>query len=102
MQVRCVIQHITGGMLARIRDLYWRPGRVEHVARHAVTPEEEAEAIELQRLAEQFDATDAGELAWEEATDVEIGRTELEQISIRLPREDLAELKRRAQRTGVG
>ena len=28
-----------------IRDLYWRPDRVEHVARHAVTPEEVDEAV---------------------------------------------------------
>ena len=60
------------------------------------------EASELQGLADHFDATDAGELPWEEATEVEIARPELEQISIRLPREDLAELKRRAQRLGVG
>ena len=62
----------------------------------------DAGVVQLQELAEHFDATDAGELPWDEATEVEIARPELEQISIRLPREDLVELKRRAQRTGVG
>lgn len=56
----------------------------------------------LRRLAEHFDATDAGELEWEEATEVSVERPELEQVSIRLPREDLAELRRRAARAGVG
>jgi predicted DNA binding CopG/RHH family protein len=33
---------------------------------------------------------------------VVIGRRELEQISLRLPKEDLAALKRRTARAGVG
>lgn len=32
-------------MPARIRDLYWRPDRVEHIAQPAVTPEEVDEAV---------------------------------------------------------
>jgi uncharacterized protein len=40
-----VIQCITEGALRRIRDLYWRHDRVEHLARHAVTPEEVDEAV---------------------------------------------------------
>jgi predicted DNA binding CopG/RHH family protein len=31
-----------------------------------------------------------------------VERPELEQISLRLPKDDLAEIKRRANRTGVG
>jgi predicted DNA binding CopG/RHH family protein len=62
----------------------------------------EPQDIDLAALAEHFDGTDAGDLAWEEATDVVIARPELEQISLRLPREDLAELKRRAAGVGVG
>jgi predicted DNA binding CopG/RHH family protein len=62
----------------------------------------EARSTELQELAEHFDTTDAGELAWEDATDIVIARPELEQVSLRLPQDDLAELKRRARRAGVG
>ncbi len=58
--------------------------------------------LDLDALAAHFDATDTGDLPWEEATDVVIERPELEQISLRLPKEDLAELKRRAARSGVG
>ena len=57
---------------------------------------------DLGALAEYFDRTDAGEMPWEDATDVTIGRPDLEQISLRLPAADLAELKRRARRAGVG
>ncbi len=62
----------------------------------------EARDTDIDALAEHFDSTDAGELPWEEATDVSIARPDLEQISLRLPREDLAELKRRAASVGVG
>jgi predicted DNA binding CopG/RHH family protein len=56
----------------------------------------------LDALAEHFDATDVGNLPWEEETDVTIERPELEQISIRLPKEDLAQLKAQAARAGIG
>ncbi len=56
----------------------------------------------IEELAEHFDATDATDQAWEEANDAEIDRPELEQISIRLPRQDVADLKRRAARSGIG
>ena len=62
----------------------------------------ESQEAGLQELAEYFDKTDAGDLAWEAATDLAIERPELEQISMRLPREDLRELKKRARRAGVG
>ena len=56
----------------------------------------------IEQLAEHFDVTDASDVAWDEADDAEIDRPELEQISIRLPRQDVAELKRRARRRGIG
>lgn len=62
---------------------------------------EESEA-RLQELAEYFDRTDAGDLPWEEATDVVIERRELEQVSLRLPKDDLAALRRRATHAGIG
>lgn len=57
---------------------------------------------DLNAMAEYFDQTDAGDLPWDEATDMVIQRPELEQISLRLPKEDLAALKRRAAAAGVG
>jgi predicted DNA binding CopG/RHH family protein len=56
----------------------------------------------IQQLADYFDKTDAGELPWEEAADAAIERRELEQISLRLPKDDLAALTRHAARVGVG
>ena len=56
----------------------------------------------VEELADYFDQTDTSELPLEEATEVEIERPELEQISIRLPKEDIAELKRRASKAGIG
>ena len=41
--------------------------------------------LDLDALAAHFDATDASDLPWEEATDAVIERPELEQISLRLP-----------------
>ena len=63
---------------------------------------DKASPAQLERVADYFDHADAGDLPWEEATELEIERGELEQISLRLPKEDLQELKRRAARTGVG
>ncbi|MBI3978315.1 MAG: hypothetical protein HY331_09030 [Chloroflexi bacterium] len=57
---------------------------------------------DLEELADYFDRTDAGELPWEEATDVVIERPELRQVSIRLTETDLIQLKSRAQQAGVG
>ena len=57
----------------------------------------------IEELAAYFDRTDTSDPAtWEEATDVVIARPELDQISLRLPRADVAELKRRAAEAGVG
>lgn len=63
---------------------------------------DKARQARVKELAEYFDRTDAGELPWEEAPEATIARPELEQVSLRLPREDLEELKRRAARSGVG
>jgi predicted DNA binding CopG/RHH family protein len=54
----------------------------------------------IESLADYYDNTDLGETPW--AEEVEIERPELEQISIRLPKEDLEFLKRRAAKLGVG
>jgi uncharacterized protein (DUF4415 family) len=57
---------------------------------------------DLDKLAAYFDETDAGETPWDEASEVAIERPELEQISLRLPKDDLVALKRRATTAGVG
>ncbi len=56
----------------------------------------------LAELAEYFDGTDAGDLDWQTETGDVIERPELEQISLRLPKQDLALLKKRAADLGVG
>lgn len=57
---------------------------------------------DVQEMADFYERTDTGDLPWEEADDVVIERPELEQISIRLPKEDLDALRRRAAKSGVG
>lgn len=57
---------------------------------------------DVQEIAEFFDRTDTSELDLEPVEDVVIERPELEQISIRLPKEDLEALRRRAAKSGVG
>lgn len=67
--------------------------------------EEERRVLEggsVEEIADFYDRTDTGDLPWEEADDVVIERPELEQISIRLPKEDLDALRRRAAKSGVG
>ena len=56
---------------------------------------------DVQEMAEFFDRADTGELDLKPADDLVVG-PELEQISIRLPKEDLEALRRRAARSGVG
>ena len=58
--------------------------------------------VDAAAMAERFDRTDAAALPWEPADDAEVERPALEQVSLRLPKDDLLELRRRAQRTGVG
>ncbi len=57
---------------------------------------------DVQEMAEFFDRTDTSQLYLEPADDVVVEKPELEQISIRLPKEDLEALRRRAARSGVG
>ncbi len=59
---------------------------------------------DIAEIADFFDRTDTSELSLQEASeaDVVVARPELEQISIRLPKEDLAAIRRRAARSGVG
>ena len=63
-------------------------------------PEQE----QIEELAEHFDRTDVGDPAeFEEVEDVVIERRpELEQISVRIPSEDLAALRQQADRAGIG
>ncbi|MQL51717.1 hypothetical protein GFC01_05465 [Desulfofundulus thermobenzoicus] len=56
---------------------------------------------DMDRLTEFFDRTDTQELEWEDA-DVEFKKPELVHVSIRLPKEDLAAIKRAASKLGVG
>ena len=58
--------------------------------------------MSIEEIAAYFDETDTGDLPLEEATELVIVRPELEQLSIRLPREDVLELKRRAADAGIG
>jgi predicted DNA binding CopG/RHH family protein len=61
------------------------------------------EQSRIEELARYFDQTDVSlPDAWEEADDAVVERPELEQISLRLPKDDIAEIKRRANRAGVG
>ena len=72
-------------------------------AKENVQEESMLEQGRIEELARYFDRTDVSDPdAWEEADDAVVERPELEQISIRLPKEDLAEIKRRANRAGVG
>ncbi len=56
---------------------------------------------DINEIADFYDRTDTGDLPWEPVDDVILG-PELEQISIRLPKEDLDALRRRAAKSGVG
>ncbi len=71
-------------------------------SRARVEMEEVLARGDVQEIAEFFDRTGTSELDLEQADDVAIEKPELEQISIRLPKEDLEALRRRAARSGVG
>lgn len=75
--------------------------RKTHKSEIQVEMEEVLARGDVQEIAEFFDRTDTGELDLEPADDVVVGG-ELEQISIRLPKEDLDALRRRAAKSGVG
>lgn len=60
------------------------------------------EGGDVDEIAEFYDRTDTADLHWEETDSTVVERPELEQISIRLPKEDLDALRRRAAKSGVG
>jgi len=62
--------------------------------------EDVLERGDVRVMAEFFDRTDTGELDLEPVDELVAG-PELEQISIRLPKEDLEALRRRAARSGI-
>jgi predicted DNA binding CopG/RHH family protein len=68
----------------------------------SATGRSEVSQERIEELADYFDNTDLGEVPSEEVTDVEIERWELEQVSLRLPAQDVKELTRRAAKLGVG
>ena len=68
----------------------------------SATGRREVSQERIEELADYFDNTDLGEVPSEEVTDVEIERWELEQVSLRLPVQDVKELRRRAAKLGVG
>lgn len=71
--------------------------------RESVRDERMLEQSRIEELARYFDRSDVSDPdTWEEVDDAIVERPELEQISLRLPKDDLAEIKRRANRTGVG
>ncbi|MBA2625018.1 MAG: ribbon-helix-helix protein, CopG family [Acidimicrobiia bacterium] len=71
--------------------------------RESVREERMLEQSRIEELARYFDRSDVSDPdTWEEVDDAIVERPELEQISLRLPKDDLAEIKRRANRTGVG
>jgi predicted DNA binding CopG/RHH family protein len=65
-----------------------------------------AEGGSVEQIADFYDRTDTGDLPREDAGEedeaVIEGADEMEQVSIRLPREDLERIKRRAKAAGVG
>lgn len=58
----------------------------------------------IEEIAEFFDKTDTSDFDWGEDApeDMATVRREMESVSVRLPKEDVAALKRRAAKSGVG
>lgn len=57
--------------------------------------------VSIDQLAEYFDHADTTELEWEKA-DVSFEHPEMTHISVRIPKEDLFEIKRKAHDLGLG
>lgn len=55
----------------------------------------------IEETADFFDSIDTQELEWEDA-DVQFKRPEMAHISVRIPKEDLAVIKKKARKLGVG
>lgn len=58
--------------------------------------------MSVEELADYFDSHSTAEMPLEPAEEVEVERPELEQVSLRLPAQDLAELRRQAAEKGIG
>ncbi|QGP93771.1 CopG antitoxin of type II toxin-antitoxin system [Neomoorella glycerini] len=56
---------------------------------------------DIDKLADFFDRTDTQEQDWEDA-DVEFKKPELVHVSVRLPKEDVAAIKKAARKKGLG
>lgn len=56
---------------------------------------------DIEKLADFFDRTDTQALDWEDA-DVEFKKPELVHVSVRLPKEDVAAIKKAARKKGIG
>jgi predicted DNA binding CopG/RHH family protein len=78
------------------------PKTKEEKSREELQERRLAEEGSVEELADFYDETDTGGFSWEPVEKEVVERPELEQISIRLPKEDLKHIKRRAARAGVG
>lgn len=58
--------------------------------------------MSVEELADYFDSHSTAHMPLEPAEEVEIERSELEQVSMRLPAQDLAELRQQASEKGIG
>ena len=58
--------------------------------------------MSVEELADYFDSHSTAEMPLEPAEEEEVERPELEQVSLRLPAQDLAELRRQAAEKGIG
>lgn len=65
-------------------------------------PEYRKEFSSAKELADFWDTHDSAEFNLEEAGDVTFQRTDLEQVTIRLPKQVVERLKRRASALGIG
>lgn len=83
-----------------------KPEKVKKIPEELAVEEQEVlERGNVEEMADFYDRTDTSELPWEEgASDqgVIMGDEDMEQVSIRLPREDLEQIRRRARAAGVG
>lgn len=58
--------------------------------------------MSVEELADYFDGHSTADMPLEPAEDVEVERDKLEQVSLRIPAGDLAELRRQASEKGIG
>lgn len=58
--------------------------------------------MSVEELADYFDNQSTAHMPLESTEEVEVERDELEQVSLRLPTRDLAELRTKASQKGIG